>query len=36
LFLASAYAGSGGYTGAVLGGAMAARQALAALLVSKK
>jgi phytoene dehydrogenase-like protein len=36
LFLASAYAGSGGYTGAVLGGAIAARQALADLPVSKK
>jgi phytoene dehydrogenase-like protein len=36
LFLASAYAGSGGYTGAILGGAMAARQALAAIRVSKK
>jgi hypothetical protein len=36
LFLASAYAGSGGYTGAILGGAMAARQALAAMPVSKK
>jgi phytoene dehydrogenase-like protein len=36
LFLASAYAGSGGYTGAILGGAMAARQALAKLPVSKK
>jgi phytoene dehydrogenase-like protein len=36
LFLASAYAGSGGYTGAILGGATAARQALAALAVSKK
>ena len=30
------YAGSGGYTGAILGGAMAARRALAALPVSKK
>jgi phytoene dehydrogenase-like protein len=36
LFLASAYAGSGGYTGAILGGALAARHALAALPVSKK
>jgi phytoene dehydrogenase-like protein len=36
LFLASAYAGSGGYTGAIVGGAMAARQALAAMPVSKK
>lgn len=36
LFLASAYAGSGGYTGAILGGATAARQVLAALPVSKK
>ncbi len=36
LFLASAYTSSGGYTGAILGGAMAARQALAALPVSKK
>jgi phytoene dehydrogenase-like protein len=36
LFLASAYAGSGGYTGAIFGGALAARQALAALPVSKK
>ncbi|HET6322519.1 MAG TPA: NAD(P)/FAD-dependent oxidoreductase [Hyphomicrobium sp.] len=36
LLLASAYAGSGGYTGAILGGAMAARQALGALPVSEK
>ncbi len=36
LFLASAYAGSGGYTGAILGGASAARQVLATLPVSKK
>jgi phytoene dehydrogenase-like protein len=36
LFLASAYAGSGGYTGAIFGGASAARQALAAMSVSKK
>ncbi|MFA5901493.1 MAG: NAD(P)/FAD-dependent oxidoreductase [Hyphomicrobium sp.] len=36
LFLASAYASSGGYTGAILGGAMAARKALRALPVSKK
>jgi phytoene dehydrogenase-like protein len=36
LFLASAYAGSGGYTGAILGGATAARKVLAAHPVSKK
>jgi phytoene dehydrogenase-like protein len=36
LFLASAYAGSGGYTGAILGGSMAAEKALGALAVSKK
>lgn len=36
LFLASAYAGCGGYTGAILGGSAAAKQALAALPVSKK
>lgn len=36
LFLASAYAGCGGYTGAILGGAAAAKQVLAALPVSKK
>lgn len=36
LFLASSYAGSGGYTGAILAGATAARHVLAALPVSKK
>lgn len=36
LYLASAYACSGGYTGAILGGAMAARKVLRALPVSKK
>lgn len=36
LFLASAYAGCGGYTGAILAGATAARQVLATLPVSKK
>lgn len=36
LFLASAFAGCGGYTGAILGGANAARHVLATLPVSKK
>lgn len=36
LFLASSYAGCGGYTGAILAGSDAARQVLAALPVSKK
>lgn len=36
LYLASAYAGCGGYTGAIIGGAAAAKQVLAALPVSKK
>ncbi len=36
LFLASAYAGCGGYTGAILSGATAAKQVLATLPVSKK
>jgi phytoene dehydrogenase-like protein len=36
LFLASAYAGCGGYTGAILGGSTAAQQVLATLPVSKK
>jgi len=35
LYLASSYAGSGGYTGAILGGATAARQVLAAGVDSK-
>jgi phytoene dehydrogenase-like protein len=36
LFLASSFAGCGGYTGAILGGGAAAKQVLAALPVSKK
>jgi phytoene dehydrogenase-like protein len=36
LYLASAYSGCGGYTGAILGGATAAKQVLATLPISKK